>query len=77
VQLGRFSGTDPKDEVRYEEDDINVVDDPGVEPDAVIEGTAASLLARLWRRGDGADIHIAGDMEIVDHFRSAIHHPLD
>ncbi len=77
VQLGRFSGTDPKDEVRYEEDDIQVVDDPGVEPDAVIEGTAEVLLARLWRRGDGADIHIAGDMLIVDHFRSAIHHPIE
>ena len=77
VQLGRFSGTDPKDEVRYEEDDIHVVDDPGVEPDAVIEGTAEVLLARLWRRGDGADIHIAGDMLIVDHFRSAIHHPIE
>jgi uncharacterized protein (TIGR03083 family) len=77
VQLGRFSGTDPKDEVRYEEDDIHVVDDPGVEPDAVIEGAAEVLLARLWRRGDGADIHIAGDMLIVDHFRSAIHHPIE
>ena len=77
VQLGRFSGTDPKDEVRYEEDDIHVVADPGVEPDAVIEGSASVLLARLWRRGDGADIHLAGDMGIVDHFRTAIHHPID
>jgi uncharacterized protein (TIGR03083 family) len=77
VQLGRFSGTDPKDEVRYEEDDIHVVADPGVEPDAVIEGSAAVLLARLWRRGDGADIHLAGDMAIVDHFRTAIHHPIE
>jgi uncharacterized protein (TIGR03083 family) len=77
VQLGRFSGTDPKDEVRYEEDDIHVVADPGVEPDAVIEGTASTLLARLWRRGDGADIHLAGDMEIIDHFRTAIHHPIE
>ena len=77
VQLGRFSGTDPKDEVRYEEDDIHVVDDPGVEPDAVIEGRAEVLLARLWRRGDGADIHIAGDLLIVDHFRSATHHPIE
>ena len=77
VQLGRFSGTDPADEVRYEEDDISVVDDPGVEPDAVISGAAEELLARLWRRGDGADIHLAGDLEIVDRFRAAIHHPID
>ncbi|MGI8645728.1 MAG: maleylpyruvate isomerase family mycothiol-dependent enzyme [Nocardioides sp.] len=77
VQIGRFSGTDPQDEVRYEEDDISVVDDPGVEPDAVISGSAEELLARLWRRGDGASIRLAGDMHIVDHFRNAIHHPID
>ena len=77
VQIGRFSGTDPKDEVRYDEDDIHVVAAPGVEPDAVVSGTAEELLARLWRRGDGATIHLAGDLHIVDHFRNAIHHPLD
>jgi uncharacterized protein (TIGR03083 family) len=77
VQLGRFSGTDPKDEVRYEEDDVQVVDDPGLEPDAVIAGPGEVLLARFWRRGDGAELHVAGDMKIVDHFRTAIHHPLD
>jgi len=77
VQLGRFSGTDPQDEVRYEEDHISVVDAPEVEPDAVISGSAEELLARLWRRGDGADIHLAGDMGIVDRFRAAIHRPID
>ena len=77
VQIGRFSGTDPKDEVRYDEDDIHVVAAPGVEPDAVVSGTAEELLARLWRRGDGATIHLAGDLHIVDHFRNAIHHPID
>ena len=77
VQLGRFSGTDPEDEVRYDEDDIAVVPDPGIEPDAVISGLAETLLARLWRRGDGADVHLAGDMEIIDRFRNAIHHPID
>ena len=77
VQLGRFSGTDPADEVRYDEDDIAVVPDPGTDPDAVISGRAETLLARLWRRGDGADIHLAGDLRVVDRFRTAIHHPLD
>jgi len=77
VQIGRFVGTDPRDDVHYDEDDINVVGDPGVEPDAVISGKASTVLTRLWRRGDGAEIHLAGDMAIVDHFRAAIHHPLD
>ena len=52
VQLGRFSGTDPEGE-SHEEEDIHVVADPGVEPDAVISAPAGVLDARLWRRGDG------------------------
>jgi len=77
VQLGRFRGTDPKDDMHYDEDDITVIDDPGVEPDAVISADAATLVARLWRRGDGATIHLAGDLLIVDHFRQVIHQPIN
>ena len=76
VRLGRFVGTDPRDGVHYDEDDIAVIDDPGTEPDAVISGTAEALDARLWRRADGADIHLAGDLSIVDHFRKVIHQPI-
>lgn len=76
VQLGRFSGTDPEDGTHVDEDDIHVVDDPGVEPDAVISSPAAVMDARLWRRGDGDSIHLAGDLEIVDHFRRVIHQPI-
>lgn len=76
VQLGRFHGTDPEG-ITHEEDDIRVVPDPGVHADAVISGEAAVVDQRLWRRGDGSAIHLAGDLAIVDHFRNAIHHPLD
>lgn len=76
VQLGRFSGTDPEG-THHEEDDIHVVAEPGAEPDAVISGEAAVLLARLWRRGDGSNLHVAGDLEIVDHFRQVIHQPIN
>jgi uncharacterized protein (TIGR03083 family) len=76
VQLGRFHGTDP-DGIEHEEDDIHVVPDPGVEPDAVISGTAEALDARIWRRGDGADTHLAGSLEIVDRFRAIIHQPIN
>jgi len=77
VQIGRFRGTDPKDDVHYDDDDIRVIDDPGVEPDAVISGDAAPLVTRFWRRGDGAEIHLAGDLHIVDHFRKVIHQPIN
>jgi uncharacterized protein (TIGR03083 family) len=75
VQLGRFHGTDPEG-ITHDEDDIHVVTDPGLEPDAVISGTAEALDARIWRRADGADTHVAGSLEIVDRFRAIIHQPI-
>jgi uncharacterized protein (TIGR03083 family) len=75
VQLGRFHGTDPEG-IEHEEDDIHVVTDPGVEPDAVISGTAEVVDARIWRRGDGAETHLAGDLAIIDRFRAIIHQPI-
>ncbi len=75
VQLGRFHGTDPEG-IEHDEDDLHVVTDPGVEPDAVISGTAEALDARLWRRADGAETHLAGDLAIVDRFRAIVHQPI-
>lgn len=77
VQIGRFVGTNPKDDTSYDDNDISVVADPGVEPDAVVEGPAAALDAWLWRRGDDAEITIHGDRRIYDHFREAVSHPID
>jgi uncharacterized protein (TIGR03083 family) len=76
VQLGRFHGTDPEG-IEHEEEDIHVVADPGVEPDAVISGTAEVLDTRLWRRADGAETHLAGSLEIVDRFRKVVHQPIN
>ena len=76
VQLGHFHGTDP-DGIEHDEDDLHVVEDPGVEPDAVISGTAEVLDARIWRRGDGAETHLAGDLKIVDRFRAIVHQPIN
>jgi uncharacterized protein (TIGR03083 family) len=76
VQLGRFHGTDP-DGIEHEEADLHVVADPGVEPDAVISGTAEALDARIWRRSDGAGTHLAGDLHIVDKFRQVVHAPIN
>lgn len=76
TQLGHVDGTDD-DGIEHHEDGIVVVDDPGQEPDAVISGTAEALLLRLWRRGDGGDTHLTGDLAMVDHFRNATHRPLD
>jgi uncharacterized protein (TIGR03083 family) len=76
VQLGRFHGTDPEG-IEHDEDDIRVVTDPGIEPDAVIRGTAEALDARLWRRADGSQTHPAGDLRIIDRFRAVVHQPIN
>jgi uncharacterized protein (TIGR03083 family) len=75
VQLGHFHGTDPEG-ITHDDEDIRVVTDPGVEPDAVISGTAEALDARIWRRADGAETHLAGNLEIIDRFRAIIHQPI-
>jgi uncharacterized protein (TIGR03083 family) len=75
VQLGHFDGTDP-DGVSHHEDDIRVVEEPGAEPDAVIEGPAGALVAWLWRRGDDSEIKVHGDRAMYDHFRLAVNHPI-
>lgn len=77
VQLGRFTGTDPGDDVSYDEDDIHVVPDPGTEPDATIKGPAAALDAWLWRRGDDDAISVHGDRGIYDRFRATVHNPIN
>ena len=78
VQLGHFFGTNPDSGTSYhEEDDIHVVADPGVAADAVIEGPAAAVDLWLWRRGDDAEIKVHGDRRVYDHFRAAVHHPLN
>lgn len=77
VQIGRFVGTNPRDDQHYDDNDISVVADPGVEADAVVEGPAGALNAWLWRRGDDSEITVHGDRGIYDHFREAVSHPID
>jgi uncharacterized protein (TIGR03083 family) len=76
VQLGHFSGTDPGG-TTLDTEDIAVVPDPGVEPDAVVRGTAGPLDAWLWRRGDDAGIRVTGDRAVYDRFRTCVNHPIN
>jgi uncharacterized protein (TIGR03083 family) len=77
VQIGRFVGTNPRNDQHYDDNDINVVADPGVDADAVVEGPAGALDAWLWRRGDDGEITVHGDRGVYDHFREAVSHPID
>jgi uncharacterized protein (TIGR03083 family) len=77
VQLGQFTGTDPDSGTAYDEGDISVVDDPGVEPDATVEGPAAAVNLWLWKRGDDSEIRVTGDRGIYDRFRVIVAQPLN
>lgn len=77
VQLGRFTGTQPDSGKEYDLDDINVVTDPGGEPDVVVSGPAAALDAWLWRRGDDAEITTSGDDATYALFRSCVDQAID
>lgn len=80
VQLGLFSGTDPGDgTVHADEDDLHVVAPPGddVEPEVVIDGSAAALDAWLWSRGVDEEISVVGDRALHDRFRAIVDAPIN
>jgi len=77
VQLGRFTGTDPRSGTIYDEPDIGVVPDPGTEPDVVVAGPAAAVNTWLWRRGGDEEISVTGDTGVYERFREAVNHPIN
>jgi uncharacterized protein (TIGR03083 family) len=76
VNLARFTGTSPDGTV-HDEDDIIVVADPGVEPDALVQGTAGALDQWLWHRSDGSDLDTEGSPAVLATFRSVLSQPID
>ncbi len=77
VVLGRFTGTDPESGVVHDEDDLQVVDDPGTEPDLVVEGRAEDLDAWLWHRRDDSALDWAGDATAKEILRRILDQPID
>jgi uncharacterized protein (TIGR03083 family) len=77
VQLGVFSGTEPDGTEHPGEDDIHVVKDPGVEPDAVVSGRAEDVDTWLWRRSDDSGVRVTGDRAIYERFRVCVNHPIN
>ncbi len=78
VNLARFSGTDPATGRDHtDEDDIAVVPDPGVEPNAVLSGPAGDLDAWLWHRAAPGVVHAEGDPEALERFHRILSQPID
>jgi uncharacterized protein (TIGR03083 family) len=73
VTPGRFAGTDPGDQVCYDEPGIHVaVADPGDVTAAVISGSAADLDCWLWHRPPVMPIDRSGDQEVLSRIDSVI-----
>lgn len=73
VTLGRFTGTDPGDQVSYDETGIHAAgSDPGAGTAALIGGSAADLDCWLWHRPPIAQIDRSGDQETLSRFDSVI-----
>lgn len=77
LQLGRFTGTDPDSGTSHDEDDIAVVADPGVDADAVVSGSAATLDAWLWKRVGDEGLTITGDPAAYDVVRAVLSAPIN
>ena len=81
LRFGTFAGTDPDSGTSYaDEEDFHVVpapDDEDVEPDVVVDGTAAALDLWLWKRAGDAGISVAGDDAVYARFRAVVGAPIN
>ncbi len=81
LRFGTFSGTDPDSGTSYaDEEDFHVVappEDAEVEPDVVVDGTAAALDLWLWDRADDEGISVAGDEAVHARFRAIVDSPIN
>jgi len=73
VALGRFAGTDPGDQVSYDQPAIHAAGrDPGGPATAEVRGTAADLDCWLWHRPTVTPVAQSGDHEALARFESII-----
>ena len=78
AQLGIFNGTDPESGTTYaDEDDVELVDDPGTEPDVVVTGAAGDVDAWLWHRGGADDLRVEGDEAVRDRIGGILSNPIN
>jgi hypothetical protein len=72
VTLGRFTGTDPGDQARYDQPSIQVASGPGTRTAASVRGNAADLDFWLWRRPSLKPVERSGDPDVLRAFDSMI-----
>ena len=73
ITLGRFAGTGPGDQQRYDEPAMLIAgQDQGLPPAATVSGSAADLDCWLWHRPSGAQLERSGDQEVLGRVEAAI-----
>ncbi|GAA5153516.1 maleylpyruvate isomerase family mycothiol-dependent enzyme [Nocardioides marinquilinus] len=72
-----FLGTDPESGKTHDGPHVLLVEDPGVEADAVVSGTAADVDAWLWKRRGREGIEATGDQAALEGFMAAVTPPID
>ncbi len=73
VRFGRFAGTDPADNVSYDELGVAIADtDHRDDVAATMAGTAADLDCWLWHRPTAGTLERSGDEDVLSRFESAI-----
>jgi uncharacterized protein (TIGR03083 family) len=72
VTLGRFTGTDPNDQARYDQPGIQVTSAPDTGTAASVRGNAADLDCWLWRRPSLGPVERSGDPDVLSAFDSLI-----
>jgi uncharacterized protein (TIGR03083 family) len=70
VALGRFTGTDPRDQVTYDEPGIRVSGGaaPAAPAAATVSGSAADLDCWLWNRPPLGEVTRSGDQDLLGRF---------
>jgi uncharacterized protein (TIGR03083 family) len=73
LTMGRFTGTDPEDQVSYDEPDFDVARRDSEQPtSALITGSAADLDCWLWHRPPVGSIHKSGNENVLADFEATI-----
>lgn len=75
VDLGRFTGHDPRKDVDVDEADLRLADAAG-EPAATIAGRGEDLLLWMWGRADESPLVVDGDTEAADAARQVFSQPI-
>lgn len=75
LDLGRFTGHDPRKDADVDEEDIRLAEADGA-PAATVSGRAEDLLLWMWGRADESPLTVDGDPGAADVARRVFAQPI-